>query len=147
MLDLLPLLLIFGVVYFVMIRPQQKRQQQTAQMLANLSIDDDVITIGGMYGTVVDLDDESVDLRVSGGGMVLRFQKGAIARVVADDFEDSDLEGHESADSEDSADDTAASATDPAPTTPTIADAIDPSPAPSPAPQPAPRTDGPEDRL
>lgn len=117
MTELFPLVLIGAVMYFIVLRPQQKRQQQVRQMLASMSVDDDVITIGGMYGTVVDLDDDSVDLRVSASGLVLRFQKGAIAKVVPVEL-----------DSEDSAEDSDAEAmitidevvveADPAPSTP-----------------------------
>lgn len=93
MTELFPLLLVGAVLYFVALRPQQKRQQEVRAMLASLDVDTDVITIGGMYGTIVELDEEHVDLRVSADGLVLRFQKGAIAKVLRDvDIEDLDAD-------------------------------------------------------
>lgn len=78
----LPLLLGFlAIMYFVMIRPQQKRQKQHKQMLDDLSAGDDVITIGGVHGRVAEVAAEFVDLDVT-DDVVLRFQKSAIARVV-----------------------------------------------------------------
>ncbi len=100
--DLLLLPLMFGVVYFVMIRPQQKRQQEAARMLASLDIDDDVITVGGLYGSVVALNDEHVDLQVTADGTILRFRRDAIAKLKRDD-EDLSIDSADSVDSEDSA--------------------------------------------
>lgn len=90
--DFIILPLMLGVLYVVMIRPQQKRQREMAAMLGGLQIDDDVITAGGMYGTIVDLDEDSVDLRVGDPGPVLRFRREAITRVVREDSDD-DLDG------------------------------------------------------
>lgn len=90
--DLLILPLLFGVVYFVMIRPQQKRQQEMVKMLSGLAVDDDVITIGGIYGTVVALDDDHLDLQVTADGTVLRFRRDAIARVVGVDDDGADFD-------------------------------------------------------
>ncbi len=103
MAELLPLVLIFGVVYLVMIRPQQKRQAEIVAMMSSLREDDDVITTGGLFGTIVAVNETSVDLQVSADGLVLRFQKGAIAKVVPDteDSDDVDAWDDDSADSAD----------------------------------------------
>lgn len=81
------LLLIFAVGYFVLIRPQQKRQQQRLQLLAQLSPGDDVITIGGLHGRIDTLTETTVDLVIAedatGDPVLLRFDRQAIARVVA----------------------------------------------------------------
>ncbi len=95
--DLLFIAALLGMMYFLMIRPQQKRQQEMARMLGSLEVGDDVITVGGMYGTIAAIDDEHVDLHVTADGMTLRFRKDAISRVI-NDVDDS-------IDSEDSADD------------------------------------------
>lgn len=87
--SLIFLVLMFGALYFLMIRPQQKKQRQHAEMLEAMKVDDDVVTIGGLHGTVVELGDESVDLQVT-DDVVLRFQRSAIARVVADEPLDDD---------------------------------------------------------
>ena len=51
---------LFGFLYFVMIRPQRKEQKQKAQTLASLAVGDSVRTTGGFFGTVIDIDDDTV---------------------------------------------------------------------------------------
>lgn len=82
---LLPLLFLV-VLYMLLIRPQQKRQKEHRNLVANLSVGDDVITIGGVHGRVVELDDDTMDLQVTGDDdVVIRFQRSALARVLRDD--------------------------------------------------------------
>lgn len=74
--------LLLGVLfYFMLIRPQRKRMEQQRKLVANLSPDDEVVTIGGMWGTIRALEDDYVELEAS-PGTVIRFNKTAIARVV-----------------------------------------------------------------
>lgn len=61
----LPLLLIMVIFYFLLIMPAQRRQKKTAQMLQALKNGDKVITNGGIYGTVVGLEDDTVQLRIA----------------------------------------------------------------------------------
>jgi preprotein translocase subunit YajC len=75
------LLLLFGVVYFMMIRPQQKRRREAMEMQSSIAEGDEIVTIGGLHGTVVALEDEVTTLEVAPGVQV-RFAKQAIARVV-----------------------------------------------------------------
>ncbi|BFU43737.1 preprotein translocase subunit YajC [Krasilnikovia sp. MM14-A1004] len=80
----MPLLLIallFGVMYFMMIRPQQKRRREAQEMQSALGPGDQVVTIGGLHGTVTAADDEVVTIEAS-PGVELRFARPAIARVV-----------------------------------------------------------------
>jgi preprotein translocase subunit YajC len=62
---LLPLILIMVIFYFLMILPAQRRQKKTNQMLRNLKNGDKVITNGGIYGTIVGLEDDAVQLRIA----------------------------------------------------------------------------------
>ena len=62
--QLFPLVMIFGVMYFLMIRPQMNQQKELTQMQAKLKKNDEVVTVGGIYGTVVNLKDSVVTLRV-----------------------------------------------------------------------------------
>jgi preprotein translocase subunit YajC len=78
---LLMIILLFGVMYFMMIRPQQRRRRDAVQMQSTLGAGDEIVTIGGLYGTVVSVDDETVTLEVS-PGVRTRYARGAIARVV-----------------------------------------------------------------
>jgi preprotein translocase subunit YajC len=72
--------LIFGAMYFFMIRPQQKRRRAVQEMQSTMGVGDEVITIGGLYGTVTELDDETVTLEVA-PGVTNRYARGAISRV------------------------------------------------------------------
>ncbi|WP_436971042.1 preprotein translocase subunit YajC [Micromonospora coxensis] len=73
--------LLFGVMYFMMIRPQQKRRREAESMQKALAPGDEVVTIGGLYGTVTGVDDDTVLLEVA-PGVQTRYARPAIARVV-----------------------------------------------------------------
>ncbi len=60
-----PLILLFGIFYFLLIRPQQKRQKDHKALLANLRKGDQVITAGGMYGRITGLTDTVVTLEIA----------------------------------------------------------------------------------
>ena len=62
--SLLPMVLIFVVFYFFLIRPQQKKDKQVKEMLNNLKAGDRVCTIGGIYGTITGIKDDTVTLSV-----------------------------------------------------------------------------------
>jgi preprotein translocase subunit YajC len=62
---ILPLILIMVIFYFLLILPAQRRQKKTAEMLRALKNGDKVVTTGGIYGTIVGLDDDSVQLRIA----------------------------------------------------------------------------------
>ncbi len=79
------LLAFFGVMYLLLIRPQQKKQKQHAEMVRSVAAGTDVVTIGGLHGRVVAVDDETIDLAVDADGTLLRFQRSAIARIVTDE--------------------------------------------------------------
>ncbi len=77
---LLPVLMI-GVVYLMMIRPQQKKQKVWAQMLSELKTGDRITTTGGIRGTILSLKDDSLILRVAPDGLKIEVVKSAIAAV------------------------------------------------------------------
>ena len=66
------------VFYFFMIRPQQKKQKEAKKFRENLKKGDDIITIGGIYGTVVAVEGDTVQIEVD-RGMKLKIQKSAVA--------------------------------------------------------------------
>lgn len=83
--SLLPLLLIVVVMYFLMIRPQQRKQKAHQAMVSALKNGDEVVTAGGMYGTVAGIDDKknTVYLKVS-GDVKVKVERFAISRVLTD---------------------------------------------------------------
>ncbi len=77
---LVPLLAFFGIFYFLLILPAQRRQKKVAQMLAELKTGDKVVTSGGIYGTIVGLDekDSAVQLRIA-DQVKIKVSRSAIA--------------------------------------------------------------------
>ncbi len=63
-LNLVPLVLIFAIFYFMLIRPQRKKEKEQQRMLKNLSKNDEVVTSSGIHGTIVGLKEKTVTLRI-----------------------------------------------------------------------------------
>ena len=79
--SLLPMILIFVVFYFMLIRPQRKKDKQVKDMLANLKVGDRVCTIGGIYGTIVNIKDDTISLAVGKDNVNLVFARWGIRSV------------------------------------------------------------------
>ena len=79
--SLLPLVLIFVVMYFLMIRPQKKQEKEAQNMRDNLSVGDEITTIGGIIGEIVSIKEETVTIETSKAGTKIRFLKSAIRSV------------------------------------------------------------------
>ena len=77
----LPLIFVFVLMYFFMIRPQKKQEQKEAQMRDNLQVGDEVTTIGGIIGRVVSIKDETFTLETSRDRTKIRFVRNAIKSV------------------------------------------------------------------
>ncbi|BCJ88129.1 preprotein translocase subunit YajC [Effusibacillus dendaii] len=78
--SILPFLLMFVIFYFLLIRPQQKRTKERNNMLSNVKKGDHVVTIGGMHGTITDLDDTTMTLKVAENTRI-KFERSAIGSV------------------------------------------------------------------
>jgi preprotein translocase subunit YajC len=77
---------IIGIFYFLMIRPAQTRQKKVTAMLSNLKNGDKVITNGGIYGTVVGLESDAVQLRIA-EQVKIKVSRSAIAGLQAENKE------------------------------------------------------------
>lgn len=77
---LLPFIVMFVIFYFLLIRPQQKKQRDRNAMLRTVKKGDQVVTIGGVHGTVVDLSDDTVGLRVA-HNVIMTFERSAVGSV------------------------------------------------------------------
>ena len=77
------LALIFGVMWFFMIRPQKKQQKELQKFRDSLQKGDKVVTIGGIYGTVVEVKDATVLVEVD-NGVKVRFSKQALVKDFTD---------------------------------------------------------------
>lgn len=76
---ILPIALL-ALMYFMLIRPQQQQAKKRTEMLNALKAGADVVTIGGMHGTIVSIDDKTVKLKVA-SGVELVFNRSAIGAV------------------------------------------------------------------
>jgi preprotein translocase subunit YajC len=86
--SLIFLVFLVAIFYFMLIRPQRRRVQQHKSLMDSLEVGDEIVTIGGLYGTIASLSDDDLELEVAGGTR-LRFVKTSVARkVVALDEED-----------------------------------------------------------
>ena len=77
----IPLILIFAIMYFLMIRPQQKRQKEMKAMMEALAKGDEVVTAGGILGRVVQVKDAYVTLEVAAGTEMV-VQKNAVTTLL-----------------------------------------------------------------
>ncbi|MGB2600509.1 MAG: preprotein translocase subunit YajC [Candidatus Omnitrophota bacterium] len=80
LIGLMPIALIFIVFYFLLIRPQKKNQQEHAKMIENLQKNDEVVTAGGMYGTIVNIQNDIITLRVDDNTRI-KVQKSSISKL------------------------------------------------------------------
>lgn len=78
LISLLPLVLIFGIFYFMLIRPMQKKQKQHANYLKELKKGDKVITNGGLYGSILSVEDDTLILKLAENVRV-RLSRSAVA--------------------------------------------------------------------
>ncbi|WP_312474002.1 preprotein translocase subunit YajC [Neobacillus sp.] len=87
---IIPLILMFVLFYFLLIRPQQKRQKAVQQMQRDLKKGDKVVTIGGLHGFVDSIDDSKAVIKC-GDGSRLTFDRSAIREVTEDSGESVNL--------------------------------------------------------
>jgi len=81
---LIPLGLMFAIMYFMVIMPQQRQRKKMHEMLGALKTGDKIVTSGGIYGTVNGIDGDSVILKISSEPQVkIRIARSAIAQVEA----------------------------------------------------------------
>ena len=85
MFGMLPLLLLIPLMYFVMIRPQQKRQKQWQEMLGSIKTGDKVTTSGGIRGVILSIKDDAIIIRVAPDNIKMEVAKSAIATVTTQD--------------------------------------------------------------
>jgi preprotein translocase subunit YajC len=81
LMSFLPLILMFGVLYFIMIRPQMKRQKEHRNMLAAMAKGDEVVTNGGIVGKVTKVGEAYVGVEIS-EGTEITVQKGSVTTIL-----------------------------------------------------------------
>ena len=78
---IVPMVLMFAVFYFLLIRPQRKKDKKVKDMLSALKVGDRICTIGGIYGTITSIKDDTVELSVGKDDVKLIFARWAIRSV------------------------------------------------------------------
>jgi preprotein translocase subunit YajC len=84
------ILVILVLMWFLLIRPQRRRQQDSARLLESLAVGSEIVTAGGLYGTIIALEDDEARVEIA-EGVEVRVAKRAIAAVVSDEDDPSEL--------------------------------------------------------
>jgi preprotein translocase subunit YajC len=80
LINLFPLILIFAIFYFLLIRPQKKQEKARQEMLKHLNKNDEVVTTGGIHATVVNVKDKTVILRID-DNVKIEIDRSSIAYI------------------------------------------------------------------
>jgi preprotein translocase subunit YajC len=96
---LILIVLLFALMWVFMIRPQRRRQQQQRSMLESIAPGDEILTAGGVYGTVRSVDPDEVRAEIAPGTEV-RIAKRAIAAVIPPDEEEAEVDELDAPDEE-----------------------------------------------
>ena len=80
LLQFLPLIFLFVVFYFLLIRPQQKKQKEHADMIAKVDKNDEVITVGGIHATVVSVGEKTATIRIA-DNVKVEIEKASIQQM------------------------------------------------------------------
>ncbi len=83
----LPILLMVVVFYFMLWRPQQKQKKARAEMLKNMKVGNRIKTIGGVYGRIAEIKDDTVTIETGRDRVKIVFDRGAISTVEGGDAE------------------------------------------------------------
>jgi preprotein translocase subunit YajC len=88
----LPLILMGGVLYFIMIRPQKRQRQAQQALLNSLEVGDEVMTAGGIFGTIVDIDEDEdvLTVEVAPGTNLRMIRAGVSRKLVEDEYDEYD---------------------------------------------------------
>jgi preprotein translocase subunit YajC len=94
LIGLLPFILIIGIFYFLIIRPQNKKRKETEGMLKSLKKGDKVMTIGGIYGTVQSVKDTTVIVKID-DNVKVEFSRSAVSNIVTPGKEETNIQSEE----------------------------------------------------
>jgi preprotein translocase subunit YajC len=83
LLGFLPILLIFGIFYFLLFMPMQRQRKNTQKMLAGLQNGNAVVTSGGIVGTIVSIDDDTLVLRVKPDNVKIQVARSSVSSLVS----------------------------------------------------------------
>ena len=93
------ILALLALMWFMLIRPQRRRQVEAQKMMESLEVGKEIVTAGGLYGTITDLQDDEVRVEVA-DGVEVRLAKRAVAAIVSEEEEPEDSEPGDDPDEE-----------------------------------------------
>tara|TARA_B100000614_G_C14500889_1_gene474614 strand:- start:325 stop:645 length:321 start_codon:yes stop_codon:yes gene_type:complete len=79
----LPIIILFAIFYFLLIRPQQKKAKEHREMIGNLKKGNRIVTTGGIYGTILNIDDTTIGLEIA-EKVKIKISRGNVAALVSD---------------------------------------------------------------
>lgn len=79
----LPIIILFAIFYFLLIRPQQKKAKEHREMINNLKKGHRIVTSGGIYGTIVSIDDTTIGLEIA-EKIKIKLSRGNVAALISD---------------------------------------------------------------
>ncbi len=79
----LPIIILFAIFYFLLIRPQQKKAKEHKNMLSNLKKGQRIVTSGGIYGTILSIDDTTISLEIA-EKVKIKISRGNVAALITD---------------------------------------------------------------
>ena len=85
MLGFLPIILIFGIFYFLLFMPMQRQKKKQQKMLAELKNGDTVLTTGGMIGAIVSMDADTLVIRVKPDNVKIQVARSAVSNLITGD--------------------------------------------------------------
>jgi preprotein translocase subunit YajC len=88
------ILILLALMWFMLIRPQRRRQLETQKMMNSLEVGKEIVTAGGLYGTITELGDDEVRVEVA-DGVEVRLAKRAVAAVVSEEDKPEESEPEE----------------------------------------------------
>ena len=88
------IIVLLVLVWFLLIRPQRRRQMDTQRMIEQLEVGKEIVTAGGLYGTVTAVDDTELRVEIA-DGVEVRIAKRAVAGILSDDEKEDDHAGSE----------------------------------------------------
>jgi preprotein translocase subunit YajC len=79
----LPIIILFAIFYFLLIRPQQKKAKEHREMISNLKKGNRIVTSGGIYGTIIAIDDTTIGLEIA-EKVKIKLSRGNVAGLISD---------------------------------------------------------------
>jgi len=83
---LIVIVVVFALFWFLLVRPQRRRSTEQLALIASLEVGDEIVSAGGLYGVITEVDGEELHVEIS-DGLVVRMARNAVVGIVEDDEE------------------------------------------------------------